>query len=164
MSSIDAIIDLHQAKRGPLLPILHAVQEAFGFIPTDAVAIIAKRLNLSRAEVHGVISFYHDFKHEARGKNIVKICRAEACQSMGSRDLEQHAHKSLGLEYGETSEDGLITLEPVYCLGNCACSPSVSVNQKVYARVDVKRFDQIVAGLQSDDMQANKVTNSGASS
>ena len=147
---VDTIIDQHLSKQGPLLPILHAVQAEVGHIPSDAVSAIAKKLNLSRAEVHGVISFYHDFKYEARGKNLVQICRAEACQSMGSRELEEHAHKTLGLEYGETSADGQITLEPVYCLGNCACSPSISINQKVHARVSHDEFDRLIADLNDE--------------
>ena len=144
---IEKIVDELSHKRGPLLPILHAIKEEVGHVPAESIPIIAKKLNLSRAEVHGVISFYHDFKSHAEGENVVQICRAEACQSMGSRALEEHAKKTLGLDYGETSEDGAITLEPVYCLGNCACSPSVSINQKVFARVSTERFDELIADL-----------------
>ena len=144
---INEIVDELSHKRGPLLPILHAIKQEVGYVPAEAIAIIAKKLNLSRAEVHGVISFYHDFKDHAEGENVVQICRAEACQAMGSRTLEAHAKKSLGLDYGETTEDGAITLEPVYCLGNCACSPSISINQKVYARVSTERFDELIADL-----------------
>lgn len=145
--TIEDIVESLQHKQGPLLPILHAIQHEHGFIPSDAVAIIAKKLNLSRAEVHGVVSFYHDFKAAPTGANTVQICRAEACQSMGSEQLEEHAKRSLNLEWGETSADGQITLEPVYCLGNCACSPSIRINDSVYARVDPARFDALIAEL-----------------
>lgn len=132
---------------GALLPMLHAIQSAYGYIPEASVAQIARVLNLSRAEVHGVISFYHDFRTEQAGRHIVQICRAEACQSMGSRQLEAHAKESLGIEFGQTTADGEITLEPVYCLGNCACSPSMRIGDQVYARVDNTRFDQLIAQL-----------------
>lgn len=145
MQNIEEIIERLKGKRGPLLPILHAIQEEVGYVPNDALPLIAKELNLSRAEVHGVVSFYHDFKEAPRGDNLIQICRAEACQAMGSREIEKHAKTSLGLDYGETTEDGAITLEEVYCLGNCACSPSVSVNSKVYARVTPESFDKLVA-------------------
>ena len=145
MQNIEKIIEQLKDKRGPRLPILHAIQEEVGYVPNEALPLIAKELNLSRAEVHGVVSFYHDFKEAPRGDNLIQICRAEACQAMGSREIEKHAKTSLGLDYGETTEDGAITLEEVYCLGNCACSPSVSVNSKVYARVTPESFDKLVA-------------------
>jgi len=150
MQNIENIIEQLKDKRGPLLPILHAIQEEVGYVPNDAVPVIAKKLNLSRAEVHGVISFYHDFKDAPRGNNLIQICRAEACQAMGSREIEKHAKSSLGLDYGETSADGSITLEQVYCLGNCARSPSVSLNNKVYARVTPESFDKLVADIVTD--------------
>ena len=133
------------------MPLLHAIQGDVGYVPDSAVPTIAKGLNLSRAEVHGVISFYHDFKTAPVGRHTVQICRAEACQSMGSRLLEAHAKDSLGIEYHETTADGNITLEPVYCLGNCACSPSIRINDAVYARVDADRFDDLVSGLSSEE-------------
>ena len=138
-----------QEKEGPLLPIPHAVQHEYGCIPSDMVPDIARALNLSRAEVHGVVSFYHDFKTEPQGKHVVQICRAEACQAMGARDLEQHAKSRLSLDWGQTSEDGNITLEPVYCLGNCACSPSVRIDDTIHARVSAERFDRLMEGLQA---------------
>lgn len=144
---IEQIVDLHKDRRGPLLPILHAIKDTVGHIPAESIPVIARKLNLSRAEVHGVISFYHDFNIEPVGDNVVQICRAEACQSMGSRELENHAKKVLGLDYGDTSADGSITLEPVYCLGNCSCSPSIAINRKVYAEVDAVRFDELIAKL-----------------
>ena len=144
---MQTLIDHHKHLPGGLLPLLHAVQNCFGYIPASAIADIAVGLNLSKAEVHGVISFYHDFKTKPVGHHMVQICRAEACQSMGSRELEEHVKTSLGIGYGETTPDGFITLEPVYCLGNCASSPSVRIDDDVYARVDKKRFDSLIAGL-----------------
>ena len=141
------IVDRLQHLPGALLPILHDVQGQYGYIPDDAIPVIAQALNLSRAEVQGVISFYHDFKTAPSGDHIVHICRAEACQAMGARDLEKHAKNTLGVDYGETTADGKITLEAAYCLGNCACSPSVRIDDRVYARVNGDRFDQLVTGL-----------------
>ena len=145
--SISELVDQHKDLPGALLPLLHAIQSEVGYVPDSAVATIAGGLNLSRAEVHGVISFYHDFKTHPVGRNTVQICRAEACQSMGSRLLEAHAKETLGIDYHQTTADGNITLEPVYCLGNCACSPSVRVNDDIFARVDQDRFDELVANL-----------------
>ncbi len=138
---------------GGLLPLLHAVQDTLGFIPADAVPDIARALDLSRAEVHGVISFYHDFRTEPAGRHVLQICRAEACQAMGARALEAHAKKRLEIDYGGTTTDGAITLEPVYCLGNCACSPSVRLDDEIHARVDAARLDQLLAGLDSGKPQ-----------
>ena len=133
---------------GALLPILHAIQDEFGYVDEAAVPIIAEELNLSRAEVHGVMSFYHDFRKHAPGQHIVKICRAEACQSVGGRDSEAHARERLNADFHETSADGRYTLEPVYCLGNCACGPSAMIDGKLYGRVTPKRFDQLVDALE----------------
>ena len=132
---------------GGLLPLLHGLQARLGFIPADAVPVIAKALHLSRAEVHGVISFYHDFRSEPAGSHVLQICRAEACQAMGGRTLEAHAKASLGIDFGGTTADGAISLEAVYCLGNCACSPSVRLDDQVYARVDAARLDQLLAAF-----------------
>jgi len=134
---------------GGLLPLLHAVQDALGCIPSDAVPAVARALHLSRAEVHGVISFYHDFRTEPAGRHVLQICRAEACQAMGARALEAHAMTTLGIGFGETTADGAVTLEEVYCLGNCACSPSVRLDDAIHARVDSARLDELVAGLNS---------------
>ena len=130
-----------------LLEILHDLQEHLGFIPEAALPALAKALNLSRAEVHGVVTFYHDYRREPAGRHVIKVCRAEACQAMGARELEAHAKKQLGIEFGETTADGNISLEPVYCLGNCACSPSVRINNDIYARVDAERFDDLMADI-----------------
>jgi formate dehydrogenase subunit gamma len=126
------------------LPILHSIQDELGHVPEGAVAIVADVLNLSRAEVHGVLTFYHFFRTEAPGKHTVYVCRAEACQSMGARELENHVRAKLAVDFHETTADGKYTLEPVYCLGNCACSPAIMIDETVYGRVTPQRFDQIV--------------------
>ncbi len=146
-SNVDQLIDQFKTLPGGLLPLLHAVKQRLKCVPDSVVDPIAKGFNLSRAEVHGVISFYHDFNTHPGGHHTVQICRAEACQSMGSRHIESHAKQSLGIDYGETTADGLITLEPVYCLGNCACSPSVRIDDDIHARVDQSRFDQLMTEL-----------------
>ena len=140
-------IEQHRAVPGGLLPLLHALQDAFGYIPADTVPPIARALNLSRAEVHGVISFYHDFRSEPAGDHTLQICRAEACQATGSRALEAHAKQRLGIDYGGTTADRVITLQAVYCLGNCACAPSVRLDDEIHARVDAARLDELLAGL-----------------
>jgi len=129
---------------GGLLPLLHEIQTGLGHVPKQSVATIASGMGLSRAEVHGVISFYHDFHNQPRGQTTIHLCRAEACQAMGSRKLEAHVKARLGIDYGGTTADGRFSLEPVYCLGNCACSPSIRIGDDVYARVDAKRFDQLL--------------------
>jgi formate dehydrogenase subunit gamma len=146
-ADIGHLVTQFQSVPGGLLPLLHAIQGELGYVPESTVPAIATGLNLSRAEVHGVISFYHDFKTHPVGRHRVQICRAEACQSMGSRQLEAHAKQALGIDYHETTADGSISLEPVYCLGNCACSPSVRINDDIVARVDAARFDELVAKL-----------------
>ena len=130
---------------GGLMPLLHEVQAGLGHIPRDSVAAIASGMGLSRAEVHGVISFYHDFHDQPCGQTTIHLCRAEACQAMGARKLEQHVKARLDVEFGGTTADGRFSLEPVYCLGNCACSPSIRIGDEVYARVDAARFDEILA-------------------
>jgi formate dehydrogenase subunit gamma len=132
---------------GGLLPLLHAIQADIGYIPAQSVQTIARAMNLSRAEVHGVISFYHDFRTAPGGRHVLQICRAEACQAMGSQALEQHAKKTLGIDYGETTANGSLSLQPVYCLGNCACSPSVRIDDSIHARVDAARLDALLAAL-----------------
>ncbi len=134
---------------GALLPVLHALQGRFGYVDAAAVPVIADELNLSRAEVHGVISFYHDFRKHAPGQHIVKICRAEACQSVGGRASEERARQRLNAAFHETSADGRYTLEPVYCLGNCACAPSAMIDGKLHGRVTPKRFDQLIDALEA---------------
>jgi formate dehydrogenase subunit gamma len=130
---------------GALLPILHAVQEALGFVPKDSVPLIAHELNLSLADVHGVVSFYHYFRTERAGRHVVHLCRAEACQALGAVDLESHAKRSLGIDFHGTTADGAITLEPVYCLGNCALGPSLMIDKRLEGRVNARRFDALMA-------------------
>jgi formate dehydrogenase subunit gamma len=133
------IIASFDARSELLVQILHGFIERFGWISDDAVRQLAEELNVSRADVHGVVSYYHDFRTAAPGQHIIKLCAAEACQAMGSRELEAHARERL--------EGNDVTLEPVYCLGNCACSPAVMVDGKTYGRVSKERFDEIIAGL-----------------
>ena len=133
-------------RPGALLPILHAVQDEFGYIPTETVAAIAQAVNRSRAEVHGVISFYHLLRTTPPGEKTVYICRAESCQAMGSAALEDQAKKQLGIGFHETTADGKVSLEPVYCLGNCACSPSIRIGDDIHARVTPERFNKLVGG------------------
>ncbi len=144
-----SIIDSFDARPEMLVQILHAFMEQFAWISKDAIRQLAEELNLSRADVHGVVSFYHDFRTTAPGRHIIKICEAEACQAMGSRELSTHAAKSLGVDMHSSNDD--VTLEPVYCLGNCACSPAVMVDGKTYGRVSTQRFDDIVASLWKSD-------------
>lgn len=139
------IINSFGAKPELLVQILHAFVERYSYLYEAALRQIADELNISRADLHGVVHFYHDFRTEPPGRKIVKICQAEACQSMGSRELTVHAEKSLGVALHNTTADGEVTLEPVYCLGNCACSPAVMIDDKVYGRVDSERFDQLLA-------------------
>lgn len=143
------IIQGFDARAEMLVQILHEFVARFGWISEPAIRQLAEELNLSRAEVHGVVSYYHDFRTEAPGKHVVKICEAEACQAMGSRDLSRHAQESLGVEMHASNTD--VTLEPVYCLGNCACSPAIMVDGKTYGRVSPDRFDAIVASLEGSD-------------
>jgi formate dehydrogenase subunit gamma len=140
-----AIITEHRSREGPLLPILHAVQETFGYVPADAVPLIADALNLSRAEVHGVVTFYHDFTAEPRGRHVLKLCRAEACQAAGGDALAARAAAKLGIAAGETSRDRNVTLQPVYCLGLCATAPAAMLDGRLVGRLDEKRLDALVA-------------------
>lgn len=143
--SVASIIQRWAGTPGALLPVLHEVQAALGYIPPEQVPEIARGLHLSRAEVHGVISFYHDFKTSPGGRTCVQICRAEACQAVGARDVERHASQALGISLGETTADGAVTLDGVYCLGNCACGPSVRVGDQVHGRVDAEKLDSLLA-------------------
>ncbi|WP_242107844.1 formate dehydrogenase subunit gamma [Luteimonas aquatica] len=144
--AVDEAIARHRERPGALLPILHAVQEALGFVPEGAAAPIAHALNLSRADVHGVISFYHEFRSAPAGRHVVKLCQAEACQSMGARALEAHARDHLGLKPGEhDTRDRAFTLEPIYCLGNCALSPALLLDGALHGRVTPERFDALIA-------------------
>lgn len=129
---------------GALLPILHAVQEALGFVPKDSIPVVAKELNLSVADVHGVVSFYHYFRQERPGRHVVHLCRAEACQALGAQALEAHAKTYLKIDFHGTTADGAISLEPVYCLGNCALGPSLMIDEDLKGRVTPQRFDALM--------------------
>jgi formate dehydrogenase subunit gamma len=142
-----AAIAANRALDGTLLPVLHAVQHRLGYIPPGAVPLIAHELNLSRAEVHGVLSFYHWFRTAAPGRTVVHLCRAEACQSLGAQALEAHAKKTLGVDFHGTTRDGAVTLEPVYCLGNCSLGPSLLAGKRLYGRMTPERFDMLVKEL-----------------
>lgn len=143
------LIASHGARPERLIQILHSFLERFAWIPEAAIRQLAEELNLSRADVHGVVSFYHDFRTTPPGKHVVRICQAEACQAMGSRELSAYAESALGMEMHESTEE--LTLEPVYCLGNCACGPSVMVDGDTFGRVDNKRFHDIVDSMKGSD-------------
>jgi formate dehydrogenase subunit gamma len=139
------VVAAHRTRPGALIEILHGVQAELGFIPPAAVPVLAEELNLSRAEVHGVVTFYHYFRHSAPGQQTIRVCQAESCQSMNSDGLTEHVKKTLGIDFHETTPDGKFTLEPVYCLGNCACSPALMRNEDLFGRVTPERFDELLA-------------------
>jgi formate dehydrogenase subunit gamma len=144
----DAVLDVTERMKdmpGALLPVLHGVQQALGYVPEVSVPLIARELNLSRADVHGVITFYHFFRSKPSGKRVIYVCRAESCQAMGAVALEEHIKQRLGVDFHETTADGAYTLEPVYCLGNCACSPAIMVDDELKGRVSAKQFDAWLA-------------------
>jgi len=138
------IINSFGAKPEMLVQILHAFVDRYSYISETAMRQIADELNVSRADVHGVVNFYHDFRTTPPGRHVLRICQAEACQSMGSRELTAHAEQAVGVKLNGTTPDGEITLEPVYCLGNCACSPAVMLDNRVYGRVDKNKFDRLL--------------------
>jgi formate dehydrogenase subunit gamma len=144
---VEEILVRHVGREGALLPILHDVQADFGHVPQAALPVIAKALNLSRAEVHGVVSFYHDFREAPAGRHVVKLCRAEACKAVGADRVADHAKARLGLDWHETSEGGAVTLEPVFCLGLCACGPAALVDGKLIGRVDEAMVNALVERL-----------------
>jgi formate dehydrogenase subunit gamma len=139
------IIDQLKTKEGPLLPILHGLQDEFGYVPQETLPLIAHALNISRAEVHGVFTFYHDYRDHPAGRHVLKLCRAEACQSMGGDALADRARQLLGIDWHGTTADGAVTLEPVYCLGLCACAPSAMLDGDVIGRLDAEQLEDIVA-------------------
>jgi formate dehydrogenase subunit gamma len=138
------IIAANDYFEGAALPILHALQEEFGFVAREAVPLIANALNLSRAEIHGIVSFYHDFREAPPGRHVLKLCRAEACQSMGANELADAARERLSVGWGETTADGRVTLEPVFCLGLCACAPAAMLDGKVVGALDTKRLAALI--------------------
>ena len=143
----DPVARIVAARRdmpGALLPILHEIQDTVGYVPADALPEIARALNLSRAEVHGVVTFYHHFRDSKPGRHVVQVCRAEACQSVGSEALAAHAERALGCGFHETTADGGFTLEPVYCLGQCAIGPNLTLDDELHARVDADKFKRLI--------------------
>ena len=144
---IGRVLEERKHLPGALLPILHGIQDALGYVPREAIAQIALALNLSRAEIHGVVSFYHHFRTSPPGRHTVYLCRAESCQSMGANQLVEHAKAKLGVDFHETTRDGAFTLEPVYCLGNCACSPAMMIDEEVFGRVTPERFEEVVGNM-----------------
>lgn len=139
LARLQAIIDRHAGVEGPLLPILHDVQAEWGMIPEPAQPVIAQALGMSRAEVYGVVSFYHDFREAPAGRHVLRLCRAEACQSMGADALAGQLRAALGLDWHETTADGRLTLEPVFCLGLCACAPSAQLDDRLIGRATAER-------------------------
>ncbi|MEE9331633.1 MAG: formate dehydrogenase subunit gamma [Methylophilaceae bacterium] len=145
LGKIDAHILAHKRVLGGLMPLLHAVQDDIGYIPEEVYPRISKALALSVAEVHGFVTFYHHFRTHPVGNHVLQVCRAESCQAMGSEKLEADIKAKLGVDYHETTADGEVTLLPVYCLGNCACSPAVMLDEEVYGRVDLARIAELVS-------------------
>ncbi|MBL8976970.1 MAG: formate dehydrogenase subunit gamma [Gemmatimonadetes bacterium] len=145
--AVQRALDDHKARPGALLPILHEIQQRVGHVPPEAVPVIAEALNLSRAEVHGVVTFYHDFRDHPAGRHVLKVCLAESCQAVGCDHLLAHAKQRLGVELHGTSADGAVTLEPVYCLGNCALSPALMVDGDVVGRATPEKLDGLLAEL-----------------
>jgi formate dehydrogenase subunit gamma len=146
---VAAIVRAHRTEPGALLPVLHQIQEELGYIGAAMVPVIAAELNLSRAEVHGVISFYHDFRTAPAGRHIIRLCQAESCQALGATALAGYARRRLGINFGETTEDGRFTLLPVYCLGNCACSPAMSIDENLHGRLDEASLERAISALEN---------------
>lgn len=144
---LDELLKSHTGRRGALLPLLHAIQDRLGYVPDDAVPFIAEALNLSRADVHGVISFYHDYRRRPPARHVIQLCRAEACQARGARDIEAAAIDRLGVGMGETSADRRFALEAVYCLGLCATGPNALIDGRPVSRIDRAGLDRIVEAL-----------------
>ena len=138
------IIEACRRLDGAALPILHALQQAFGCVPDEAVPLVADTLNLTRAEVHGIVTFYHDFRRKPPGRHVLRLCRAEACQSMGGDALAEAVQRRLGARFGETSRDGAVTIEPVYCLGLCACAPAAMLDGKPMGRTTGEKIEKLL--------------------
>jgi formate dehydrogenase subunit gamma len=149
---VRAVIDAHRGDRGALLPILHGLQAEFGYVSQEMVPVLAHELNISRADVHGVITFYHDFRPEPAGRTVVKLCRAEACQSVGAEKLVQHAQQVYGVKLGQTTPDGSVTLEQVFCLGNCALGPAAQINGRMHGKLDENRLDALILGAETGNV------------
>lgn len=141
---VAAVVGELKGLEGPLLPILHGIQEEFGYVPSEALPVIAEALNISRAEVHGVVTFYHDYRNYPAGRHVLKVCQAEACQSMGSDAVAIRFKQLLGIDFHQTTADGAVTMEPIYCLGLCACAPAAMLDGEVIGRLDADKIEQIV--------------------
>ena len=144
IAAVRRIVAQHRERPGPLLEVLHAIQATLGYVPEGAVPVVAEELNLSRAEVHGVVTFYHFFRRHRPGAHTVSLCQAESCQAMGAEALAEHAQQRLGIEFHQTTADGRFSLEPIYCLGNCACSPAAMIDGRLYGRLTPEAFDALV--------------------
>ncbi|MDC1173211.1 formate dehydrogenase subunit gamma [Methylophilaceae bacterium] len=144
IKKIEQYVSAYKDTPGALLPLMHAIQDDLGYVPEDSYVIISKAYNLSIAEIHGFVTFYHHFRTHPTGKNVLQVCRAESCQAMGGEEIEMYCKDTLGIDYHQTTDDNLITLEPIYCLGNCACSPAVMINDNVIGRVSKKKIDNII--------------------
>lgn len=140
-----AIVSELKGLEGPLLPILHEIQAEFGYVPQECLPVIASELNLSRAEVHGVVSFYHDYRDHPTGRHVLKLCRAEACQSIGGDEIAERIKSLLGIDFHQTTLDGAVTLEPVYCLGLCSCAPAAMLDGELHGRIDAELAGELVA-------------------
>jgi formate dehydrogenase subunit gamma len=149
-SVVAQAIAYHKEKPGALMPVLHCIQDSIGHIPPESVELIAAELNLSRAEVHGVITFYHHFRQTPPGRHTIQICQAESCQAMGSVALTEHTKSLLGVDFHETTADQEFSLEPVYCLGNCACSPAVMIDEEVYGRVTNESLEKLLIEIRKN--------------
>lgn len=144
--SVQHAIDQHARRPGGLLPLLHEIQEELGHVPAEAIAAIASAMNLSRAEVQGVVSFYPDFRRTPPGRHVLKLCRAEACKAMGADALAEQIQRRFAVSFNHTTADGTLTLEPVYCLGNCACAPAAMLDGDVHGRVTAEGVDRLLQG------------------
>lgn len=150
LQTVQRIVAEMRERPGPLIEVLHGIQTDLGFIPPAAVPVVAEALNLSRAEVHGVITFYHYFQEAPAGRHTLEVCRAESCQAMGAEALGERAQERLGVGFGQTSADGAFSLRPVYCLGNCACSPAVMIDGELYGRVTPERLEELLAEREAE--------------
>lgn len=144
-----AVINELKTLEGPLLPILHGIQEEFGYVPGESLPVIAEALNISNAEVHGVVTFYHDYRNHPAGRHVLKVCMAESCQSMGGNAMAAKLQQLLGIGFHETARDGSVTLEPVYCLGMCACSPAAMLDGELIGRLDADKLEEIAAEVRT---------------
>jgi formate dehydrogenase subunit gamma len=144
VATVRDVIKACKSMPGAMLPVLHGIQDAVGYVPPDAVPMIADELNVSRAEVHGVITYYHHFRQEPAGKRLVQLCRAEACQARGADALAAHAKAVLGCDFHQTTTDGEVTLEPAYCLGQCAVGPNMTIGDELHARITPEKFDALI--------------------